>query len=70
MVSVRSQMSAVVQQVRVEVGQQVSAEDVVVVLDSMKMEIPVIAGKTGVVVAIRVAVGDMVEEDQVVAELE
>lgn len=70
MPKVRSELSAVVQQVAVEIGQKVSADDVVVVLESMKMEIPLIAGVAGNISAIHVVVGEMVEEDQVVIELD
>ena len=48
--------------VEVEVGQQVRADEEVIVLESMKMEIPVLAEQTGTVAEVVVAVGDVVRE--------
>ncbi|QIK74808.1 biotin/lipoyl-binding carrier protein [Nocardioides piscis] len=45
-----------------EVGDTVGAGDVVVLLESMKMEIPVLAQGPGRVSAIRVTAGDVVQE--------
>lgn len=51
------------------VGQQVKAGDAVVILEAMKMEIPVVAPQDGTVASIDVAVGDAVEAGQVLATL-
>jgi acetyl-CoA carboxylase biotin carboxyl carrier protein len=48
-------------------GQALAAGDTVMILESMKMEIPVIAEDGGTVVEIRVAEGTSVAEGQVVA---
>ena len=48
-------------------GQQLAEDDPIVVLESMKMEIAVTAPRAGTLREIRVAVDDLVEEDQVVA---
>lgn len=48
--------------VEVEVGQQVAADEAVIVLESMKMEIPVLAERAGTVTEVIVAVGDVVRE--------
>jgi acetyl-CoA carboxylase biotin carboxyl carrier protein len=45
-----------------EVGDTIGAGDTVVLLESMKMEIPVLAEHPGRVTAIKVAVGDVVQE--------
>lgn len=66
----RSEITGKVWQIEAQVGQQVAEEDPVVVLESMKMEIPVVAPKSGTVAEILVAEGDSVQEDQVVAILE
>ena len=57
--------------IRVEcaVGDNVSPETVVVVIESMKMEVPIECGASGVVSAIRCNVGDLVELDQVRVEI-
>ena len=51
------------------VGQAVKAGDTVVVLEAMKMEIPVVAPQDGTVASIDVAVGDPVEAGAVLATL-
>jgi acetyl-CoA carboxylase biotin carboxyl carrier protein len=48
--------------VEVEVGDAVAADDAVVVLESMKMEIPVLAEVAGVISDILVSVGDVVND--------
>ena len=51
------------------VGQSVKAGDSVVIVESMKMEIPVVAPQDGTVASIDVAVGDAVEAGAVMATL-
>ncbi|MCA0295687.1 MAG: biotin/lipoyl-binding carrier protein [Actinobacteria bacterium] len=48
--------------VEVEPGQRVEPADTVVVLESMKMEIPVLADVAGTVSEVVVAVGDVVRD--------
>lgn len=45
-----------------EVGDTIGPGDAVVLLESMKMEIPVLSEHPGRVTAIKVAVGDVVQE--------
>ena len=70
MPEVRAEITANVWQVRVEVGQQVSPGDELVVLESMKMEIPVVSPLAGTVTEIRVAPDTQVQEGDVVAVIE
>lgn len=51
------------------VGQKVSKGDTVVIIEAMKMEIPVVAPEDGTVASIDVAVGDSVEAGAVLATL-
>ena len=51
------------------VGEAVKAGDAVVILEAMKMEIPVVAPQDGTVASIDVAVGDAVEAGAVLATL-
>jgi acetyl-CoA carboxylase biotin carboxyl carrier protein len=51
----------------VEVGQAVEEDDTLMILESMKMEIPIPSPITGTVTAILVAEGDVVQEGQTVA---
>jgi acetyl-CoA carboxylase biotin carboxyl carrier protein len=60
--TVVAELVAAVLKVEVEVGQQVAAADSVVILESMKMEIPVLADVAGSVVEVVVADGDVVND--------
>ena len=51
-------------------GDKVAAEDTIMILESMKMEIPVEAPCAGTIVELLVKEEDAVEEDQVVAVIE
>jgi len=70
MVEVRTEITANVWQVRVEEGQQVSAGDELVILESMKMEIPVEAPVAGTVREVRVKPDDQVHEGDVIAVID
>ncbi len=67
---VRSEVSGKVWQIEVKVGDRVAAEDVLLILESMKMEIPVLAPIAGTVAELRVALEQSVEEGAVVAAIE
>jgi biotin carboxyl carrier protein len=70
MIEVRAEITANVWQVRCEVGQSVAEGDELVILESMKMEIPVTAPIAGVVTEIRVQPEDQVHEGDVVAVID
>ena len=55
--------------VEASVGQKVSRGDTVIILEAMKIEIPVVAPEDGTVASIDVAVGDAVEAGAVMATL-
>lgn len=55
--------------VEASVGQALKAGDTVVILEAMKMEIPVVAPQDGTVASIDVAVGDPVEAGALLATL-
>ena len=65
----RAEMAANVWKVLVTPGQSVAEGDTVVILESMKMEIPVIAEAAGVVAALPVSEGDVVNEGDLLAEI-
>jgi len=50
-------------------GATLAADDVILILESMKMEIPVVAPNAGKLLELRVGEGEMVAEGQVVAIL-
>ncbi|UMG94381.1 biotin/lipoyl-binding carrier protein [Nocardioides sp. TF02-7] len=62
-------MVANVLSVDVAVGDSVAVGDTVLLLESMKMEIPVIAEVDGVVRAVKVSAGDVVQEGDLLVEL-
>ena len=55
--------------IEANVGQKVAKGDAVVLIEAMKMEIPVVAPEDGTVASIDVAVGDAVEAGGVLATL-
>jgi acetyl-CoA carboxylase biotin carboxyl carrier protein len=67
---VKAHITGVVFQVTSKVGDTLAAGDPVIVLESMKMEIPVEAPRAGVVKSIAVAEGQTVQEGDTVAVLE
>jgi urea carboxylase len=70
MPEVRAEITANVWQVRVEPGQRVEVGDELVILESMKMEIPVTSPVAGTVREIRVAPDDQIQEGDVVAVID
>ncbi|HEV3225888.1 MAG TPA: biotin/lipoyl-binding carrier protein [Acidimicrobiales bacterium] len=70
MSEVRAEITANVWQVRVEVGQTVEVGDELVILESMKMEIPVVAPLAGTVSQLAVAPEDQVKEGDLIAVIE
>ena len=69
MAEIRAEMVANVWRVLVSEGDQVQDGDTLVILESMKMEIPVLAESPGVVTKLHVAEGDVVQEDELIAEI-
>ena len=55
--------------IEASVGQAVKKGDAVVIIEAMKMEIPVVAPQDGTVASIDVAVGDAIEAGQALATL-
>jgi acetyl-CoA carboxylase biotin carboxyl carrier protein len=66
---VRAEMVANVWKVLVAEGDHVGDGDTLVILESMKMEIPVLAEASGTVTKLHVAEGDVVQEDDLIAEI-
>jgi acetyl-CoA carboxylase biotin carboxyl carrier protein len=67
---VLSNMAGVVLEFLVKPGDQVSIDEDVVMLESMKMQIPVQSTVNGMVKAIKVKEGDFVDEGDVLLEVE
>ena len=67
---VRAEMVANVWQVVASEGDQVADGDTLVILESMKMEIPVLAESAGKLTKLAVAEGDVVQEGDLIAVIE
>ena len=65
-----SEVKGKVWQIEAKVGDSLDEDDAVIILESMKMEIPVVAPADGKVKEILVKEGDPVDEGQVVATIE
>jgi acetyl-CoA carboxylase biotin carboxyl carrier protein len=66
---VRAEMVANVAEVHVKVGDTVGAGTALVLLESMKMEIPVLCETGGTVTEVQVVPGDVIQEGDVIAVL-
>ncbi|HEX5094329.1 MAG TPA: acetyl-CoA carboxylase biotin carboxyl carrier protein subunit [Burkholderiales bacterium] len=66
---IRCEVAGKVARIEARAGARLAAEDTVLLIECMKMEIPVPAPAAGVLEAVHVAEGDQVEEDQHVATL-
>jgi acetyl-CoA carboxylase biotin carboxyl carrier protein len=64
---IRAEIAANVWQVVVDEGQMVAEGDEIVILESMKMEIPVVTDVPGVVRELHVAPEDVVQEGALIA---
>ena len=66
---VLSEVTGTVWKVEMSVGDTVEEGDVIMILESMKMEIPIEAPKSGTLSAIHVQPEQPIEEDQLLAEI-
>jgi biotin carboxyl carrier protein len=67
---IKSEITGTVWKILTQPGQDVAEGDTLMILESMKMEIPVIVEDGGVVSQITVAEGEAIQEGQVVAIVE
>lgn len=67
---IASELVANVAQVHVEVGQRVSAGEELVLLESMKMEIPMLAEADGQVTEVLCSPGEVVQEGDVLVVID
>ena len=70
MAEVRAEMVANVWKVVATEGDQIEDGDTLVILESMKMEIPVLAEGAGTLAKLHVAEGDVVQEGDLIAVIE
>jgi len=62
---VKSEIAGSVWKIEVAIGDRVEADDPLIVLESMKMEIPLLAPRGGTVIEILVAEGEAIGEGDV-----
>ncbi|MGB3301832.1 biotin/lipoyl-binding carrier protein [Gordonia sp. (in: high G+C Gram-positive bacteria)] len=62
-----NEIVATVLEVSVTAGQSVEVGDTLVLLESMKMEIPVLAEDAGVLAEVKVNVGDVIQAGDIIA---
>ncbi len=68
-IEVKAGAAGKVFKIEANVGQSVKKGDAVVIIEAMKMEIPVVAPEDGTVASINAAVGDAIEAGAVLATL-
>jgi acetyl-CoA carboxylase biotin carboxyl carrier protein len=68
--TIRSEITGTVWKIVAQAGDALAADDTIMILESMKMEIPVVAPEAGRVVELLVAEGAPVREGQEVAVFE
>jgi biotin carboxyl carrier protein len=68
-VEVKASVPGKVFKVEASVGQSLKAGDAIVILEAMKMEIPVVAPQDGTIASIDVAVGDAIESGDILASM-
>lgn len=69
-IEIKSPMTGSAWKVLVTVGQEVEEDQEVVILESMKMEIPILAPEDGIVKEVQIVEGDSVSEGDVVVVME
>lgn len=67
---VRAEIVASVLEVVVSTGDRIGVGDTLVLLESMKMEIPVIAEVEGTITEVNVAVGDVIQAGHLIAVID
>jgi acetyl-CoA carboxylase biotin carboxyl carrier protein len=67
---INAPMTGKILSIVIHAGDKVNADDEVIIMDAMKMEIPVLAPADGIVKEISVKEGDSVKTDQILMTLE
>jgi acetyl-CoA carboxylase biotin carboxyl carrier protein len=69
-IKINSEVAGTVWKIEAQVGQTVEEEDVILIVESMKMEIPVTAPSKGKIVEIKVAEGEQISDQQLLVVME
>ncbi len=70
MAEIRAEMVGTVLEVVAEPGTALNAGDTVLILESMKMELPAVSAKAGTLTSLAVAKGDRVQQGDVLGTVE
>ena len=70
MAEIKAELVGNLWKITTEVGQHVEEDDTIMILESMKMEIPIMAPQAGTIKEILAKEGDVVQEGQTVAIIE
>jgi len=68
--NITSEIAGQVWKIQAAVGQRVATDESVMIIEAMKMEIPIDAPRAGVIMEITVHEGETIKEGQIVARLE
>ena len=68
--TVEAPMVGKILKIEKQVGDRVEEDDVVLIMEAMKMEIPIVAPVAGVVTEIKVSPGQAVEAEQILAQID
>ena len=66
---IRSEIAGQVWKLVAKVGDKLAEEDIIIIIESMKMEIPLLSPSSGVLIELHVSEQDIVAEDQLIATL-
>jgi acetyl-CoA carboxylase biotin carboxyl carrier protein len=69
-INIESEVTGTIWKLEVKAGQVVSEDDTLLIIESMKMEIPLTAPVRGKILEVKIAEGDTVTEQQVLIVLE
>lgn len=69
-VNVKSEIAGNVWKIQTKPGDRIEVDGEIMILESMKMEIPVLSPKAGTIKEIKVSEGEAIEEGQLVAILD
>jgi biotin carboxyl carrier protein len=69
-IKITSQIAGQVWKLLAQQGDELAADAPIVILESMKMEIPILAPTAGKIIELHVAEEDMVAEDQLICVIE
>ena len=69
-INVKSEIAGNVWKIQTKPGDKIEVDGEIMILESMKMEIPVLSPKAGTIKEIRVAEGEAIGEGQLVAILD